>query len=721
MTMSIRNIFLFTFSLSAFTVIGACGQQSANQQHQQNLTQSAVDTTKHKYTNHLASESSPYLLMHAHNPVDWYPWGDEALTKAKLENKLLIISVGYAACHWCHVMEHESFENEEVAQLMNAHFVSVKVDREERPDVDQVYMNACQLISGNGGWPLNVVALPDGRPIYAGTYFPKDNWMSLLQQIHTFYVQTPEKALEQAQQVTEGIKGSEIVNLKSGTPSSTIGDLKQSAIGYHGNIDHDMGGFNRAPKFPLPAGWSYLLTHYYHTGDKKSLDAVTVTLDRMAWGGINDQVGGGFARYSVDSEWKVPHFEKMLYDNAQLVSLYAHAYRLTKNELYKTTITQITEFLERELMSPEGAFYSSLDADSEGEEGRFYVWTKKEFDKVVGADAALLAAYYRVTEAGNWEHGNNVLIRYKSDADFARAQKITLAELQKKVAKARPALLAARAARVRPPLDDKILTAWNALMITGYADAYRALGNKEMLAQALRTGNFMKSKMMSADGRLNRNYKNGKSTINAYLDDYALTIEAFINLYQITFDEQWLTHAHTLADYTDAHFYDATSGMYFYTSNLDPALIARKMEITDNVIPGSNSVMAQCFYKLGTYLYKPAMIDRAAQMLHNVKDKAVAGGPYYAGWQQLIAYFASTPFEVAIVGPQSQAVRAKIEQQFMPDVFVLGGVAEGSLELLEGKLQPGRTMIYVCRNKTCKLPVTDPDEALKQIKNYKLK
>lgn len=377
-----------------------------------------MNSAKHKFTNHLINESSPYLLQHAHNPVNWYPWGKEALDKAKRENKLIIISIGYAACHWCHVMEHESFEDEEVAKFMNDNFVAIKIDREERPDIDQVYMNAIQLITGRGGWPLNCVALADGRPIYGGTYFPKTQWLEMLTQVSQFVKQNPEKAEQQAIALTKGVQSSEMIITNIQQASFKIKDLNEIFDTWKNNIDYKDGGHKRAPKFPLPVGYQFLLQYYHLSQNTDALKAVIITLDKMAEGGIYDQIGGGFARYSVDAQWKVPHFEKMLYDNAQLVSLYSTAFQQSKDPNYKLIVQETLKFIQREMTSQEGGFYSSLDADSEGIEGKFYVWTKSEIRTVLGDEADLIIDYYNVSEKGNWEDGVNIL--FKSSKNSSR-------------------------------------------------------------------------------------------------------------------------------------------------------------------------------------------------------------------------------------------------------------------------------------------------------------
>jgi len=440
----------------------------------------------------------------------------------------------------------------------------------------------------------------------------------------------------------------------------------------------------------------------------------------MARGGIYDQVGGGFARYATDNKWKIPHFEKMLYDNAQLVSLYSHAYQATKNRLYKRIVKETLEFVDRELTASlsDGSrgFYSSLDADSQGEEGLFYTWEKLEIDEVLGKEAAMFNAYFNVTAAGNWENGRNILFRTMDKKTFAAKFKLTREQLLLRLNKAREKLFKVREKRERPALDDKILTSWNALMLTGYVDAYRALGEKKYLDRALQNARFILNRMKDKSGALYRNHKNGKSTINGFLDDYAFTIKAFIALYTATFDEEWLLKADELTRYALAHFSHGESGMFFYTSDLDPALIARKMETTDNVTPASNSVMAENLYLLGEYLYKEDYILKSGQMLKNVKTRMLKGGAYYSNWSRLMSFFVHKPFEVAIVGEDCIKIRQELDNHYLPNMIVMGGVVEGKLPLMKNKLEPGQTTIYVCKNKACRIPVTRSVDALRQMR-----
>ncbi|MEZ4954855.1 MAG: thioredoxin domain-containing protein [Saprospiraceae bacterium] len=680
-----------------------------------NTAGSEAKDSEHAHTNHLIHESSPYLLQHAHNPVDWHPWNDETLAKAKAENKMLIISIGYAACHWCHVMEHESFEDTTVARLMNGNFINIKVDREERPDVDDVYMTACQMASKDGcGWPLNAFALPDGRPVWAGTYFPKKKWLEVVEYFSGEWKNKPGQMEEYAAQLTEGLNQSSAVPIPTGEPLFTKNALDGVADKLLQRIDFQNGGRKGAPKFPMPSNYQFLLKYHHFSGDEKSLEAVTLTLDEMAKGGIYDHIGGGFARYSTDAVWLVPHFEKMLYDNAQLVSLYSNAFRVTKNPRYKKVVEETLEFIEREMTSADGAFYSSLDADSEGEEGKFYVWTKHEIDSILGADAALFNDYYNITEKGNWEEEKNIPHLKETADKVASKHNLSVEELEGKINQAKQKVFDARSKRVRPGLDDKALTAWNALMIGGYVDAYKAFGTKKYLDAALKNGQLIVEKVLQNDNRLNRNYKNGKSVINAFLDDYALTTDAFIKLYQVTFDEKWLYKAKDLTTYALAHFNAPEGSLFYYTSDIDPPLITRKIETADNVISSSNSIMAQNLHYLGLYFYNNDWVETSEKMLHSLSAALTEtdSPDFYSQWAQVYLDFVRPPYEVAIVGENAAEKRDELFQYYIPNAILLGGRDEGTLELLTDKLQAGETMIYVCRNKVCKLPVTDASKAV---------
>lgn len=678
-------------------------------------------SSTHGNANHLIDESSPYLLQHAYNPVDWYPWGEEALQKAQEENKLLLISVGYAACHWCHVMEHESFEDTTVARIMNEHFVSIKVDREERPDVDDVYMSACQLASEKGcGWPLNAFALPDGRPVWAGTYFPKKQWQEILEYFAKEYATSPDKMAEYAQLLTEGIANTDLAPVTEDI-SYTEDQLAGFADGLTASMDRQKGGRKGAPKFPMPDIHRFLLDYHHYTQDSTAIQVVKTSLDEMAKGGIYDHLGGGFARYSTDNLWLVPHFEKMLYDNGQLVSLYAQAYAATGKERYAEVVRETLAFVERELMGADGNFYSSLDADSEGEEGKFYVWTQAEIDSLLSPEEAkIITDFYQTRDGGNWEDEKNILHQKVDLSAFAAQKKVELKETRERLASARKKLLAARANRTHPGLDDKALTAWNALMITGYADAYAALGEVSYLETALKSAQFLEQALFQNEqGQLFRNYKDGEASINAFLDDYAHLSMAFIRLYEVTFDEHWLQQARLLTDYALAHFQQEAHPLLYYTSDLDPPLVTRRLDIDDNVIGSSNAVFARALFFLGTYLYEETYLERSQAMLAAIQEKMLTSpeaASFFTHWGRVALLHVHPPYEVAIVGSNWKEVQQALLQKHLPQAILLGGADEGTLELLKNKSVEGETFIYVCQNKICKLPVQEAEAALELMK-----
>jgi uncharacterized protein len=668
------------------------------------------------FKNKLANETSPYLLQHANNPVDWFPWGNEALNKAKSEKKLLIISIGYAACHWCHVMEHESFEDASVAQVMNNFYISIKVDREERPDIDQIYMDAAHMIIGRGGWPLNVIALPDGRPVFAGTYFRKNDWTKILLYFKDLYQKEPETFDTEARKLTNAIKTIKVPGLGEGKSSFTKEDLDEAFNKIISYIDFTNGGTKGAPKFPMPNIYQFLMNYHFHTKDPKAIEAIKVTLDNMANGGIYDHLGGGFARYSTDDIWKIPHFEKMLYDNAELVSLYSNAYKVTGNELYKKVVYETLDFIEREMTNESGGFYSSLDADSEDEEGKYYVWTKQEIETLLSDKSELFCDYYSVTSIGNWE-GNNILYINPKKEDLLKKYQIDEKLFEKIISDSKKRLYDERNKRVRPGLDDKILTSWNALMLRGYVDAYAAFGEKKFLDSALKNGEFILNNMTNEDGRLNRNYKNGKSNINAFLDDYSYTIETFISLYEVTFDEKWIYTAKKLADYVIAHFQENESDFFFYTSDLDEPLIARKIDFPDNVTPSSNSSMAMGLFKLSRFFFNESYEESANNLVKAIKISALRNPTFHSYWLTGAVNLAFPFYEVGIVGDNFESERNEIGKMFLPNIILFGGENGGSLVILKNRYISGKTLIYICENHVCQLPVEETEGALKQILN----
>ncbi len=667
------------------------------------------------FENELIHESSPYLLQHAHNPVYWYPWGEKALNKARDENKMMIISIGYSTCHWCHVMERECFEDIQVAKLMNENFINIKVDREERPDIDQIYMYVSYVIHGTGGWPLNVFALPDGSPFYAGTYFPKARWIEIIRYFVELYRQFPDKIQLQAESIKNYIIHADVLPPLTNNSVASINDINQIYIRIRNEIDFNKGGNKRVPKFPMPANWEYLLYYYYLTKNQEALNAVNVTLHKMAFGGIYDHVGGGFSRYSTDENWHVPHFEKMLYDNAQLVSLYSHAYQVTRNELYKEVVFHTLNFIERELTSSESGFYSAIDADSDGEEGKYYVWTKNEIEQVLGADANLFIEFYNVKEHGNWEHGKNVLFQSETINDFIVKHQLSPIEFRKYISYCKQLLQSKRSERTYPHVDDKIITSWNALMLKAYIDAYQTFNEQKFLGRAIANAQFLCKNLIDHSNQVFRIYKNGKSSIKGFLDDYAFLISAFIHLYQATFDEYWLYKAKSLTDYVIQHFYDKNSGMFFYSQQNQTLLNIRKMEITDNVIPSSNSEMAKSLFLLGKMFQDEKYMGLSKHMLFNVQENAHNNMFFYSNWGILELHFVSRFFEVVIVGPACEKMRKELVRNYLPNVVIMGTDNRSDLELLKNRYHTNQTLIYVCSDGACQLPVTQIQDAINLI------
>ncbi|MEA5457451.1 thioredoxin domain-containing protein [Arcicella sp. LKC2W] len=653
--------------------------------------------------NRLAKETSPYLLQHAQNPVDWFPWGEEALAKAKAENKPILVSIGYSACHWCHVMEHESFEKDDVAEVMNKHFVSIKIDREERPDIDAIYMDAVQAMGVQGGWPLNVFLMPDGKPFYGGTYFPKQNWIKLLEAVNNGFANNQEELQKSAEGFTENMlfRETDRYGLIFENQDFVQADLDMMYKKLTNTFDEEWGGFQRSPKFPMPSIWMFLLR--YAKTSPEGLAHLKFTLNKIAIGGIYDQLGGGFARYSVDSEWFCPHFEKMLYDNGQLVSLYSEAYTLTQEELYKETVYETIGWLKREMASPEGGFYSALDADSEGVEGKYYVWYKAEIDEILGTDSEAFCKDYQVTEYGNWEHGVNIL--WKNDTVLNSKYKEQIEKLNQE-----------RNKRIRPGLDDKILCSWNGLMLKGLVDGYRAFGEAEFLELALQNAHFIKDKFLK-DNILSHSYKNGEIKIKGFLEDYAAVIDAYTSLYQATFEEIWLHLAEKLTLYVCQNFWDEEDQLFYFTDKDAEALIARKKEIFDNVIPCSNSMMARNLYTLGLLLDREDFKGLSKLMLCKMKDLLLKNVDYLTNWACLATQMVLPTVEFAIVGNNADKFRKEIDLRFHPNKVISGTKTQSELPLLENRTaKADETLVFVCYNKTCQLPVKSVEEAFLQIR-----
>ncbi len=666
--------------------------------------------------NHLKGQTSPYLLQHLYNPVDWYPWGEEALEKAKKENKPLLVSIGYSACHWCHVMENESFEDQEVADIMNKNFVCIKVDREERPDIDHIYMNSVQLLSGRGGWPLNCFALPDGRPFWGGTYFPKEQWKSILERVQELYVKQIADLEDQAEKITLGLSQSSFIKPKEEKAVFKREEAKRMAENLMEYMDPVEGGIKGAPKFPIPNNFAFLLHYYHHTKDTKVLEQVFLTLKKMAMGGIYDQIGGGFARYSTDKNWKVPHFEKMLYDNAQLISLYANAYKIKPEPLFEEVVSETIAFVERELASPDGTFYAALDADSEGEEGKYYVWNEKEFENVLGDKASLMKEYYNLNGKGFWENGKNILLKDETDENFASAHEMPVDELKTLVLKAKKELLKALSKRVKPGLDNKVLVSWNALMIKGLCDASAAFQQPEYLAKAQTAAEFICNHAMKSNGELFRLINGKKPSIEAFLEDYALLADALISLYQVSLDSKWLHKAKTLTAYALENFSKPGTAMLSFTSKQAEELAAPFYEFHDNVIPSSNSVMGRNLFALANYFENAGWGQRSSDMLRDIKDHLEKFSSSYSNWGRLLLQHVYPFYTLAITGSRAETKVREISQMYLPEKIMAPSKSKDTnIPVLQQRFQEGETLLYVCSMGSCQLPVKTTEEALKQM------
>lgn len=673
------------------------------------------------HTNALVNETSPYLLQHAHNPVNWVAWSPEVFERAKQEDKLVLISIGYSACHWCHVMEHESFEDDAVAEIMNRDFICIKIDREEHPHVDSLYMSAVQLMNKQGGWPLNCFTLPDGRPIYGGTYYPKETWKEILHSLSDVYKTEKRKVLDYAEKITAVIKSHDLIEVKSVPDIFSSGILTEHVDAWAASFDNVHGGPKRAPKFPLPTNYQFLL--YYGHMEKRPLvlQHVHLTLEKMAKGGIYDQLGGGFARYSVDELWKVPHFEKMLYDNAQLISLYCEAWRQSRNDLYKNVVNETIDFIHNELTSPEGIFYSALDADSEGVEGKYYTWTEKELREILDPEEYwLIEKVFNINKKGFWEHDQYIFLRDRDKPEIAAELDIPGEQFDRLYKTATHKLLREREKRIKPGLDDKSLLSWNAMMIKAYADASFTFSNEEYKKRAIRATEYLETNFIQLDGSLRHTYKKGLSKINGLLEDHAFLIEACIALYQCSFDEQWLQKARKLCEQTIAQFSDEENILFYFNSHNDEQLIARKKEITDNVIPATNSVMACNLFILGNYFYDQTWLNRSRSMLQLVWDAAKSYLPGYSNWAKLMLWITEPFHEVALTGPNAinWALSATHEKQagFYPNALFAASETASELPMLSGKDKEDTTLAYVCHNKFCEKPFTTLEDLIQAIK-----
>ena len=682
--------------------------------------------------NRLINETSPYLLQHANNPVDWYPWGEEALERARSEDKPILLSIGYSACHWCHVMERESFENETIAGLMNDNFISIKVDREERPDLDQVYMQAVQMLTGSGGWPMTVFLTPEGKPFYGGTYFPPEDRQSmpgfprLLTSIAEAYSTNRGEIDRVTQQLTTQMSQSNQVS--QGTSILTVDILHQAYSSLATNFDYQNGGFGNAPKFPQPMTPEFLLRYYHHGYNPRALELVELTLEKMAYGGIYDQIGGGFHRYSTDAYWLVPHFEKMLYDNALLARVYLHTYLITGRALYRRVVEETLDYVLREMTDSSGGFYSAQDADSEGVEGKFFVWSPDEINSVMGdADGEVFAGYYGVTAGGNFE-GKNILNIRQDPEEFAETKGLTADQLGDIINRGSKALLEVRDQRIHPMRDDKVLASWNGLMLRSFAEAAAALGRPDYLAVAIKNAEFLAGSMKSG-GRLLRTYRDGQAKLLGYLEDYSFVIDGLLALYEATFDLRWLDEAVTLADSMIELFWDEGIGGFYDTGSDHETLVVRPRDVFDNAQPCGGSVASDVLLRLAVFTGNNDYSAKATVPLRSL-HQAMSQSPGGTGhWLSALDFYVSPPKEIAVIGPRddptTQALLDTVFHRFLPNKVVMGvetplipadDNSEADIPLLAGRgMVGGLPSAYVCQNYACQLPVTDPAGLAEQL------
>jgi len=680
----------------------------------------------YQFTNKLIHESSPYLLQHAHNPVQWYPWGPEALDKAKELDKPILVSIGYAACHWCHVMERESFEDEAVAEYMNEHFINIKIDREERPDLDHIYMDAVQAIAGNGGWPLNVFLTTDAKPFYGGTYFPpqkaynRPSWKDVLTNIHNAWMDKREELVQQAQNLVDHISLSGNVFGKNGPDAPAALFTREQCDTIAENIlkaaDTMYGGFGAAPKFPQTFTIQYLLAYGHFFKHQKAREHAEFSLQQMLNGGIYDHLAGGLARYSTDSHWLAPHFEKMLYDNALLVSVLADAYQVTNNKIYADAIDKTLGFFIREMKHPEGGFFAALDADSEGEEGKFYVWDKTQIDDILGNDAALYCKWFGVSEKGNWE-GKNILHISTSEAVFAKENNISTEALQALISEGNEKLLRERNKRPRPITDDKILLGWNALLLTAFCKASAALGNTYYQEEAVALFDFIAEKF-SSEGMIRfHTYKNNEAKHPAFLDDYAYMIQACIHLQEITSNQQYLIEAKKMTEYVINNFENAATGFFYYTHSDQSDIITRKVEFYDGAVPSGNSIMAENLGYLSVIFDNKDWQIRARNLTQSLSDAIVKYPSSFAIWAMALLKQFTGINEIVITGKEPSIIIRELLSLYIPNKVFQSSHVEAEFPLLKHKLFGASPQIYLCKDYECQAPVGKIDELKMLLKN----
>lgn len=684
------------------------------------------------HTNQLVHETSPYLRQHAHNPVNWYAWTPQALALAQKENKPILVSIGYSACHWCHVMEKESFEDEATAQIMNDNFINIKVDREERPDLDHIYMDAVQAITGSGGWPLNVFLTPEGKPFYGGTYFPpqrafnRPSWKEVLQAVSDAFRNRRSEIEAQAENLTSHLREANLFgwNVSETYSFFTEEKLAELCQNIMKSADRQWGGFGRAPKFPQSFVIRFLLRYFHLFGKEEVLQQALLSIDKMIDGGIYDPIGGGFARYATDTEWHIPHFEKMLYDNALLLSVLSEAYQLTKNIRYNQVIEETIEFLQRELMHPQGAFFSALDADSEGEEGKYYVWTYDEIKELLQEDAALFCDFYNITPQGNWTEGiqtgkpKNILWRTREELVFCKEKNISLQELNRILKTGKEKLLARRTARTYPQLDDKILLGWNCLMNTALCQIYAATGNETCRKLAVKNMEFILAAF--SGGNLHQLYhcwKDGNAKYNAFLDDYAYLIQALISLHEITTDTKYLILAKELTNKVIKNFSDEKSEFFFFTEVHQGDILLRKKEVYDGAQPSGNSVMAENLYHLSFYFSVPEWKERAMKMVNALGNAVVNHPTSFGAWACLLQEMVMGTAEIAIVMPDPREMHRQILQQYIPHkILMCSATGNDDFPLLKGKNPDRNPGIFLCHNYQCKAPVNTLENLIALLK-----
>ncbi len=683
-----------------------------------------------QFTNKLIDQTSPYLLQHAHNPVNWFPWGDEALDKARKENKPILVSIGYSACHWCHVMERESFEDEEIARLMNEHFVNIKIDREERPDLDHIYMDAVQAMTGSGGWPLNVFLTPAAKPFYGGTYFPpkrafnRPSWQEILLGVTEAFTQRRNEIDAQAENLTEHLLQSNTFGISSQGEIKvfTKEKINEAFENIMKNADKKWGGFGKAPKFPQSFVIQYLLRFFYATENKEALGQALLSIDKMIDGGIYDQVGGGFARYSTDTEWLVPHFEKMLYDNALLVSILSEAYQITNDKRYREVIEETIQFVQRELMHPEGGFYAALDADSEGEEGKFYVWDHADVIELLKEDGVIFCDFFDIKPGGNWE-GKNILQRKKKEEIFCSEKNISLEELQRIVQKGKCVLLEKRNERIRPQTDDKVLLGWNALMSTALCKAYAATGNESFKKLAINNMQFLLGKASNNNtADFFHSWKNSIAKQPAFLDDYAFLIQALIQLQEITGDTNYLEKAKMIAENVLENFNDSETDFFFYTNTNQTDVIVRKKEVYDGAQPSGNAIMADNLYRLGLYFDESRWKEKSVQMISSLNNAIVRYPTSFGTWACIFLEISIGTNEIVVISEESQRILTQVLKEYIPHKIIMSGTnGSNSFPLLSGKEKNKGAALYLCRDYTCENPVSSISALIDLIRRKELK